>query len=225
MEKKKLIYYRKDGRWEARFKKGVSASGKTLYGAVYGDTQEEAEQKRAAILYDQDRIVTGRMEMNLLILGAGTHGRDIYEIAKSLHVFKKIKYLDDQATGEDIIGTCAEVYRFRGEYPCAFVAIGDNRIRKKYVRILKEYHFLMPNMVSPTASVSPNVTLGEGVAILAQARVGEAQIGDYSIIASNSLVNSGAGVDAYAHVDSGSIVMKGKCVPEGMWVKSGEIYS
>ena len=47
--KEKLVYQRKDGRWEARYKKGVSQEGKTLYGAVYGSTKEEVLKRRSLI--------------------------------------------------------------------------------------------------------------------------------------------------------------------------------
>lgn len=39
------IYKRKDGRWEGRYKKGVAANGKTVYGSCYGKTYSEVKQK------------------------------------------------------------------------------------------------------------------------------------------------------------------------------------
>ena len=39
------IYKRKDGRWEARYSKGVLASGKIKYGYCYGKTYREAKDK------------------------------------------------------------------------------------------------------------------------------------------------------------------------------------
>ena len=39
------IYKRKDGRWEGRYKKGVIANGKTVYGSCYGKTYREVKQK------------------------------------------------------------------------------------------------------------------------------------------------------------------------------------
>ena len=47
--KDKLVYLRKDVRWEARYKKGVSPEGKTIYGAVYGSTKEEVLKRRSLI--------------------------------------------------------------------------------------------------------------------------------------------------------------------------------
>ena len=37
------IYKRKDGRWEGRYKKGVAANGRTIYGSCYGKTYRETK--------------------------------------------------------------------------------------------------------------------------------------------------------------------------------------
>ena len=46
------IYKRKDGRWEARYVKGISADGKKLYGSVYGRTYTEAKDKQSLFIHD-----------------------------------------------------------------------------------------------------------------------------------------------------------------------------
>ena len=225
MKKERLVYERKDGRWEARYKKGISPEGKTLYGAVYGDSKEDVIKKRAYIVgEDRELIPELPSELNLLILGAGSHGRNIKEIAESLRIFKKISFLDDKVTGEDILGKCKDALDFRGEYGCAFVAIGDNEMRKKYARFLKERKFILPNIISPAATVSPKVKLGEGIAILPQSTVYESEIGDFCILASNSLVNIDARLGDFTHIDCGGIVLKDARVPAETMIESGEIY-
>lgn len=39
------IHKRKDGRWEARYKKGIDVNGKTAYGSVYANTYREVKAK------------------------------------------------------------------------------------------------------------------------------------------------------------------------------------
>lgn len=46
------IYKRKDGRWEARYVKGISFDGKKRYGSVYGKTYTEAKDKQAQHIYN-----------------------------------------------------------------------------------------------------------------------------------------------------------------------------
>ena len=45
MKKGENIFLRKDGRYEARYKKGRDEKGKLIYGFCYGKTYEEAQKK------------------------------------------------------------------------------------------------------------------------------------------------------------------------------------
>lgn len=47
------IYKRSDGRWEGRYIKSRTASGKAIYGYVYGKSYKEAKQKREKAIYSQ----------------------------------------------------------------------------------------------------------------------------------------------------------------------------
>lgn len=222
--KKKGVYKRKDGRWEARYQKGIGENGRAIYGAVYGATEEAVVEKRRLLVGNSEESVKLPTEMNLLILGAGTHGRDIKEIAESLHIFNKISFLDDKIKGEGIVGTCKNILQFRNEYPCAFIAIGDNKVRKRYAKLLEDYKFLIPKIVSTAANVSSAARIGKGTAVLPQATVGDAEIGEYCILASNSLVNSRSKVKSYVHIDCGGIVVKNVMVPEMVYVETGQIW-
>ena len=44
------IHKRKDGRWEARYKKGVDSNGATVYGSVYAKTYREAKEKQQKLI-------------------------------------------------------------------------------------------------------------------------------------------------------------------------------
>lgn len=46
------IFYRKDGRYEARYIKGYSLDNKIVYGFVYGKSYSEAKKKRAILLLE-----------------------------------------------------------------------------------------------------------------------------------------------------------------------------
>lgn len=47
MAKGENIFKRKDGRWEARYPKGRTDSGRIQYGFCYGKTYKEAKEKAA----------------------------------------------------------------------------------------------------------------------------------------------------------------------------------
>ena len=42
------IFKRKDGRWEGRYKSGISETGKTKYSSIYAHTYLECSQKLQA---------------------------------------------------------------------------------------------------------------------------------------------------------------------------------
>lgn len=52
------IYKRKDGRWEARYKKKVAENGRIVYGSIYGRTYREVKEKR------ESYIKTGKIKSN-----------------------------------------------------------------------------------------------------------------------------------------------------------------
>lgn len=214
------VYHRKDGRWEARYKKGIGTNGRAQYGAVYGDSEEEVIARREEM---KEELNGSSNELNLLILGAGSHGHDVKEVAEALHIFHKISFLDDNVKGENIIGKCKDAPELRRKYPCAFVAIGDNQKRKEYAEYLQVNKFLIPKLISPTAVVSPTAQIGDGTVVMPQATVGAATIEGYCIIASNSIINSFSTIKAYSHIDAGGIVSKGAQLSEGAFVECGEV--
>lgn len=224
MGKANGIYLRKDNRWEARYKKGIGPNGRATYGAVYGSSREEVEEKRNALIGNRNlqKVPT---ELNLLILGAGSHGRDVKEIAESLRIFQNIKFLDDEVEGEDIIGSCREALCFRNRYSCAIVAIGDNDKRRKLTEFLKSMNYLLPKLVSPTAVISQNAVIGDGTVIMSQANVGAAEIGSGCIIAPGCNISSDTVIGDYSRIDTAGVIPKGVVLPASTWVESGNVYS
>lgn len=163
-------------------------------------------------------------QLKLLILGAGSHGHSVMETAEKLGVFRKIRFLDDNITAPDILGTCEDCVRFADEFPCAFVAIGDNDRRKYFAKKLVKAGFMLPHIIHPDATISKNATVGDGSIVMAQATVNASSVGKMCIIASNALVSYGATIEDYSHIDCGGIVMKDAKVPQMTLVGSGEIY-
>lgn len=79
--------------WEARYKKGISLGGKTIYGAVYGKSREKVIRKRLFITKENSGVMRVLLtELKLIILGAGRPGRNIKAIAESLRVLRKFHF-------------------------------------------------------------------------------------------------------------------------------------
>lgn len=161
------IRRRSDGRFEARYAKGRKEDGSIKYGYCYGATADEAREKRSLQL----QKMKASRAMNLLILGAGSHGRDVKDIAQNLHVFSDIKFLDDNKEGTDIVGKWENADKLLADYPIAIVAVGNDEKRRQWTTLLQENGFLIPTLVHPTAYISKDVELGTGTVVCARASV------------------------------------------------------
>jgi len=195
------IRQRSDGRFEARYPKGRDEKGRIIYGCCYGRTYEEAAQKRAEIVQKPVR------EMNLLILGAGSHGQEIRELAQRLNVFRKIDFLDDDLTKEVAIGRCMDAAQFIEDYPVAVPAVGNHDLRMKWMELLRKSGFILPVLIHPDAVVSSSATIGYGTVVCASATISSgAKIGYGCIISSGVTVARDAAVPDGVHVECGRVV-------------------
>lgn len=51
--------------------------------------------------------------MNLIILGAGGHGRVVADIAEQTGKYDKIVFLDDNSNDDKVIGKCSDYKKFK----------------------------------------------------------------------------------------------------------------
>ena len=198
------IRQRADGRFEARYKKGRDEEGKIIYGYSYGKTYEEAKTKR-----EKDKeLYISPTQLNLLIVGAGSHGLDIAELVKSFRMFNKVRFLDDNVEAADVIGKCAHFEWYQKEFPVAIAAVGDRGKRKAWFEDLVADGYIVPTLVHPTAVIGADAKIGLGSVICAGATIGsKCKIGKGCII------------------DSGAIVERGAVVPDWTLVPCGAIYN
>lgn len=205
MRKGENIRLRKDGRFEARYEKGRNEDGRIIYGYCYGQTYEEAEEKRNYALSTMFR----EREMNLLILGAGSHGEEVCEIAKSIRIFNKIRFLDDVKTGEEIIGQWSDAVKLVNEYPTAITAVGDKLLRRRTQKMLSDLGFIIPVLIHPTAVVSAKANIGPGSVICASAIIDTgSKIGRGCIVSSGATVGRDAELADWSFLNNGEVVIK-----------------
>lgn len=204
------IRQRADGRFEARYPKGRNEKGHIVYGCCYGKTYEEAAEKRAAILR-QDRPVR---EMKLLILGAGSHGAEVKELAESLHVFREIAFLDDDTTKTGVIGPCRELERYVDRYPVAIPAVGDPQLRMRWLSQLTDAGFVLPVLIHPVAVVSPSAVIGYGSVICARATIGAG-----AVLGKGCIISSGATIDRYQMISDGTHVTCGQVITSATQIR------
>lgn len=196
------IRLRKDGRYEARYIRERDKTGKIVYGYCYGATYEEAEAKRDIKLSRMCRM----RELNLIILGAGSHGQEVKELAQSLRVFRKISFLDD-IHPERAIGSCKDFEQYLDEYPVAIPAIGDTVVRMRWMKELVKAGFVIPTLIHPTAIVSPSAEIGNGTVIFSNATISPGvSVGKGSIISSSVTIARNMKLPDWFFADCGETI-------------------
>lgn len=172
---------------------------------------------------------------NILIIGAGGHGRVVYETVLLKGDFNKIAFLDDSFTkGKkqklNIIGKIDDYKTLLGKYNTAFVAIGNNEKRIQLINDLLEIGYEVPVLIHPKAIVSSFSQIESGTIVLAGAIVNvNCKIGLGNIININSTVDHDCVLEEGCHISSGAVIRSMatlgalSLVGAGAVIKSGKI--
>lgn len=179
----------------------------------------------------------------LLLVGAGGFGRVVLE-----HISKDYDcaFLDDGdqevVDGVPVIGKIERIKNLFPEYKYLLVPIGNNKLRERVYKEAAEIGYSFPNLILPSAYVSPHTTIGNGVILLNNvvvqngAKLGngtilnagveahqDAVIGNNVLIYTNSVVRSNTVVGDRAWIGSTVTISTGAIVPEDAVIKDGKV--
>lgn len=159
----------------------------------------------------------------VLVLGRGGFGRQLGEMLADTGWGSPV-YLDDNAP--DCAGTLRDFVdpELQRRCPNAFVAIGDNQMRRDLLQKLRAAGYQLPVFVHPAAEVCASAHLGAGTVVLPFAFVGagvRAEVG--CLINTGSIVDHDAHLGMAVHVAPGGIIKAGAEVSDYAKVDSGEI--
>ncbi len=133
--------------------------------------------------------------MRIVVIGAGGHSKVVidaiqaaktYDIAGVLSKGGETSILGVPVIGNDDLLNSLVNQGIQG----AFVAIGDNKIRRKLFADVLASGLTPVNVIHPSAVIAPSVKLGRGVAVFANA-----VINVDSLIGYNVILNTGATID------------------------------
>ena len=152
------------------------------------------------------------MNEKLLLVGAGGFGRVVLEHAIQTY---DCSFIDDGSdvgmyvNGTPIIGRTSELEQLFAEYKELIITIGNNQLREKLYKIASDIGYSFPNIIAPSAYISPYASIGTGCVILNNAviqnnaKIGngcilnpgveahhDSSIGNYCLIYTNSVVRS-----------------------------------
>lgn len=145
------------------------------------------------------------MRDELIIIGDSGHAKVCIELL--LAMGHRIAYCVGVGDKEECLGIPVlrgdnHLPRLRSEgFDQAFVAVGNNSVRRRLATMAVSYGFRLVNAVSPRAFVSPSARLGEGVAVMAGAVINAgAMIGSLAIINSGACVDHDCQIGEAAHI-------------------------
>lgn len=157
------------------------------------------------------------MNKKILLIGGGGHCKSVLDSLIQLKEFSKIGIIDmkknigKEVLGIPIIGCDDDLFRlFKEGYKYAFVtvgSIGKPDIRLKLFSKLTEIGFEIPNIIDPSAVISPYVKMEEGIFVGKNAIINAG-----SIISKGTIINTGTIIEhdcyirEFAHIAPGSVL-------------------
>lgn len=161
------------------------------------------------------------MNKNLLIIGAGGHGKVVKEIAEALG-YTNIEFLDDNST--EAIGKIEDSKAYISQYPEAFVAIGNNKFRGELLTRLEQEGFAIPVLIHPSAYISKSATIEKGTVVEPKAIVNaNSKLGLGCIISVGSIVDHDVVLEDCVHVNAGAICKAGSFVSKETKLEAGQV--
>lgn len=132
---------------------------------------------------------------DVYIIGAGTYGEAMYELALILGFKVKGFYDEDEnkvnklVMGTNVVGKFSDLSNEEIKNKQFIVAIGNNEIRYKIMLKINELESKTPTLIHPSAIISPSAEIGNGVYIQANAYIWtKAKVDDFCIISPGVVV-------------------------------------
>lgn len=164
---------------------------------------------------------------DLIIIGAGGHGRVVADIAQKLGAYEKIAFLDDGAAKENmglpVLGKVSEVDNYVTTADIC-VAIGNSEVREKWIERLLAMGASVPKLIHPNAAVGACVEMGAGTVVMAGAVINPcAKLGKGVIVNTCSSIDHDCAVGDYCHISVGAHVAGTVTIGAHSWLGVGAI--
>lgn len=159
--------------------------------------------------------------MKLLVIGAGGHGKVVAEVAEACG-YTKVSFLDDNSL--DAIDVIDNAEKHVKEYEYAFVGIGNNAARKKYIEVIKSLGYKIPKLIHPTAYISKTANVEAGTVVEPKAIVNaNTVVKEGCIISIGAIVDHDVIIEEFCHINAGSIVKAGAQIEAYTKLEAGQV--
>ena len=144
-------------------------------------------------------------EKQLVIIGAGGHGRVAQDIAN--YTYSKIVFLDDSDIKHEnvvLVGKTKDYIKYIGNSDF-FVAIGNNSVREKVSKMIESSGANIVSLIHTGAIISNSVNIGAGSMVMAGAVINaNANIGAGCIVNTCSSIDHDCTIDEFCHISVGA---------------------
>ena len=169
----------------------------------------------------------------LIIVGCGGHALSIIDLItqnKNYEIIGLIgtnRDIGKNVLGYPVIGTDSDLSSLRSKVENAVIGIGQIKnfdLRYKTYKLLNVYGYIIPNIISKYAYVSPYSILDEGSSIGNQAIISAGtSIGKCCILNSKSLVEHGSSIGDFCHISTGVLINGDVKIGNNCFIGSGAI--
>lgn len=187
---------------------------------------------------------------DLVLWGAGGHGKVVLDVARAMGRFKTISFIDDDCDGSGrkfcacpIFGA-SQYLQFLKSGSCSqyLVSIGKNEVRAACFHRALERGLVPVILVHPSAVISESARLEGGTVVMARvvinagARIGkncilntaavvehDCRVGDHVHLSPGVLLGGGVTVHSFAHIGIGAIALPGAEIGEGAIIGAGAV--
>tara|TARA_Y100001970_G_scaffold284775_1_gene402865 strand:- start:2987 stop:3610 length:624 start_codon:yes stop_codon:yes gene_type:complete len=146
----------------------------------------------------------------IIVIGSGGHARVVIDTLISLNfdiqgiIDVNFKNQKEKILNYPILGDFKKLNEFDIKKNLICIAIGDINIKQKYIDLILSYGFKTPTIIHPSAFVSKNSIIGQGVFVNAKSTINaEAKVDDHSLINSNSIVEHEVVIGKNCHICPG----------------------
>jgi len=187
---------------------------------------------------------------DLVLWGAGGHGKVVLDVARAMGRFGTISFIDDacERPGREfcdcqVFEASRYLQLLKGKGCSQYlVSIGKNEMRAACFQRALEHGLLPVRLVHPSAVISESARLEDGTVVMARvvinagAQIGkncilntaavvehDCRVGDHVHLSPGVLLGGGVTVHSFAHVGLGAIALPGAEIGEGAIVGAGAV--
>ncbi|MEK3725869.1 acetyltransferase [Paenibacillus sp. FSL H8-0034] len=143
----------------------------------------------------------------VVVIGGGGHAKVVIDILQSSNNYEIIGFTspldsDKSLCGVPYVGDDSNLPAlFDKGIRSFFIAIGDNKLRKKLYNNLLEFGFKPINAISPYAHISPYASIGDGVVVMPGSVINAcAVLGDNIIVNTLACIDHDCIINSHTHI-------------------------